>query len=346
MSKAHKILVVDDHESVAVSVQRAAPPGWEVEHASDGIAGLEVLRANPEGYGLVILDLFMPNLDGRAALVLLRGLDSTIPVRIFTGKPDQQATKLAYELTGAPPWIKPIPIPELARLIQEALDVPPVLRPSEGVLSYAQDLAWKAVQQVRAQQQTHIIVYASSKMDAGGVREMLIDVGIGTAIVVPTLEQLRLFVRDDTVIATTPNNCIELSGFELPMLYITTDWIEAIETYEKLQDINTAKPWSIIVESAKSGVRELIYTAIEHLSSGEMFIPMQMRHPFVDDKHLSEQERKLIKCEVRGMDTRDTATYMQISFDTVRKLRSRICEKLEVSDLRKWGNEWWLENYP
>ena len=75
-----RILLIDDDEIDAEFVRRMIQReelDIELEHADDGIAGLEFLRAEGEfsdkrSADLVLLDLQMPRMDGREFLAELR----------------------------------------------------------------------------------------------------------------------------------------------------------------------------------------------------------------------------------------------------------------------------------
>ena len=68
-----RILVVDDEPEICDFVIRAlAAAGYAIDFSYDGAAGLR--RALAGEYSLVILDLVMPGMDGRAVLTQLRRL--------------------------------------------------------------------------------------------------------------------------------------------------------------------------------------------------------------------------------------------------------------------------------
>lgn len=59
----NKILVIDDEPIVRTSCQRTlAPEGYDVTLTASGKEGLEMLEK--ETFGLVLLDLKMPDMDG------------------------------------------------------------------------------------------------------------------------------------------------------------------------------------------------------------------------------------------------------------------------------------------
>jgi DNA-binding NtrC family response regulator len=66
-----KILVIDDEPIIRISCERTlAPEGYEVRTASGGREGLTFLEQ--ENFGLVILDLKMPDIDGIEVLNAIR----------------------------------------------------------------------------------------------------------------------------------------------------------------------------------------------------------------------------------------------------------------------------------
>lgn len=66
-SSAGRILVVDDEETIRDSlVDIVRDNGYEAVGATDGRDALTKLRGAPGRWGLIILDLTMPVMDGRA----------------------------------------------------------------------------------------------------------------------------------------------------------------------------------------------------------------------------------------------------------------------------------------
>jgi len=76
-----RILIVDDHKVVQeVIIKMLRPLDYEVDIASDGFeAGIKVMQFRPD---LIILDLFMPGMDGFDVCRLIKGDSSTSHIKI------------------------------------------------------------------------------------------------------------------------------------------------------------------------------------------------------------------------------------------------------------------------
>jgi PAS domain S-box-containing protein len=108
-----RVLVVDDEPAVRrVAARMLRRLGYEPEEAEDGAVALARVRAQAGCYALVLLDLDMPGMDGRACLRALRGVEPELPVVISTGLP---AAELAEVLAGEEVGLLPKPY-ELLRL--------------------------------------------------------------------------------------------------------------------------------------------------------------------------------------------------------------------------------------
>ena len=80
MRYAHKVLLIEDDEFTRFMMREIISGlGAEVEIASNGIEGCKLLDAQPEEFGLVLMDLHMPVLSGIDAARRIRGLDSDPP---------------------------------------------------------------------------------------------------------------------------------------------------------------------------------------------------------------------------------------------------------------------------
>ncbi|MCC7370647.1 MAG: response regulator [Chloroflexi bacterium] len=124
MGSAGRVLVVEDEESIAQFVTDVLrDEGYEVRRALHGRDALDVLEDwTPD---LIVLDLMMPVMDGRAFRTAQRALEGgwdRIPVVVLSGA--REARAIADELDVAATLTKPFDIEDLlatiARLLQRA----------------------------------------------------------------------------------------------------------------------------------------------------------------------------------------------------------------------------------
>ncbi|MCW2243317.1 response regulator [Azospirillum canadense] len=84
MPEPAHILVAEDEVLAAMAMEDFLQrKGYRVTLAPDGLAALERYRNDPAD--LVITDLRMPRMDGRALVRELRGLDAALPLLVVTG---------------------------------------------------------------------------------------------------------------------------------------------------------------------------------------------------------------------------------------------------------------------
>lgn len=80
-----KILVVEDDPAVREALERALGfEGYVVESARDGGVALSMVRSGE--YGLVLLDVMMPHVDGIEACKRIRASGDTTPILMLTAK--------------------------------------------------------------------------------------------------------------------------------------------------------------------------------------------------------------------------------------------------------------------
>jgi PAS domain S-box-containing protein len=108
-----RVLVVDDEPAVRrVAARMLRRLGYETDEAEDGAAAVARVRAAPGAYALVLLDLDMPGMNGRACLRALRAIEPELPVVLSTGLP---ASELGESLAGSVAGLLPKPY-EMLRL--------------------------------------------------------------------------------------------------------------------------------------------------------------------------------------------------------------------------------------
>ncbi|HOH47023.1 MAG TPA: ATP-binding protein, partial [Candidatus Cloacimonadota bacterium] len=79
------ILFVDDEQALTELFSEAlCSEGYTVEITSDSEVALELFRANPEKYNLIIADVTMPHLDGIKLAGLIREINN-VPIILYSG---------------------------------------------------------------------------------------------------------------------------------------------------------------------------------------------------------------------------------------------------------------------
>jgi two-component system OmpR family response regulator len=78
------LLVEDDQKIAAFIIKGFKAEGFAVDHAVDGLQGLDLGLTEP--YDVIIIDLMLPKLDGLSVIENLRKQKVTIPVIILSAK--------------------------------------------------------------------------------------------------------------------------------------------------------------------------------------------------------------------------------------------------------------------
>jgi DNA-binding response OmpR family regulator len=117
---SQRILLVDDEPKIRGFIARAlSAAGYAIDCASGGAEGLE--RAIAGEYGLVILDLVMPDMDGRSVLVDLIKQHPDQPVLVLSCL-DDVTTKVTCLDLGAHDYLtKPFSLEELLARVRVQL---------------------------------------------------------------------------------------------------------------------------------------------------------------------------------------------------------------------------------
>ena len=117
------VLIVDDEPAVRRFVSAAlGRAGYTVETADDGAAALLKFSVQPDEYGVVILDLTMPVMDGEQAFRELRRLRPGVRVLLSSGYSEQEATS-RFAGRGLAGFLqKPYRVSELLAKVQELFE--------------------------------------------------------------------------------------------------------------------------------------------------------------------------------------------------------------------------------
>jgi len=117
-----KILVADDERHIVEGLQMLlADDGYEVDTATDGKTAWEMVKGGG-GYGVVLADLRMPELDGLALFAKMREAGITSEIIIITGSASVDSAVAAMR-EGAYDYLeKPLNVARLKALLPKALE--------------------------------------------------------------------------------------------------------------------------------------------------------------------------------------------------------------------------------
>ncbi len=115
-----KILVVEDEAGIARLIRRGLEDaGYGIDLASDGARGLEMAEENH--YGLLLLDLMLPGVDGWGVCEQLRRQKNRVPILMLTAR-DAVADRVRGLDLGADDYLpKPFEFPELLARVRALL---------------------------------------------------------------------------------------------------------------------------------------------------------------------------------------------------------------------------------
>ncbi len=115
-----RILITEDDDALAEALQFAfGHSGYAVDRVSNGAAADEALKEDV--FGLLILDLGLPKLDGFEVLRRLRRRNATMPVLILSGREKPEEKVLGLDLGADDYLAKPFSVNELLARVRALL---------------------------------------------------------------------------------------------------------------------------------------------------------------------------------------------------------------------------------
>jgi two-component system OmpR family response regulator len=113
------LLIEDDQKIAAFIIKGFKAEGFAVDHAPDGLQGLDLGLTEP--YDVIIVDLMLPKLDGLSVIENLRKQKVTVPVIILSAK-DSVDDRVKGLQIGSDDYLpKPFAFAELLARVQALL---------------------------------------------------------------------------------------------------------------------------------------------------------------------------------------------------------------------------------
>jgi two-component system OmpR family response regulator len=115
-----RILIVEDDAALSEALRYTlTQAGYAVDHVNNGLTADEALKS--EGFGLLILDLGLPSIDGFEVLRRLRKRNTTLPVLILSGRERPEDKVTGLDLGADDYLVKPFALSELQARVRALL---------------------------------------------------------------------------------------------------------------------------------------------------------------------------------------------------------------------------------
>ena len=118
-----RILFVDDEQALVDIARRMLEKlGYKVTTRVSSVEALELFRAKPDQFDLVVTDMTMPNMTGDRLAKELIKIRADIPIVLCTGYSERMAKESAEKIGIRAFVMKPLAMKELADAIRNAID--------------------------------------------------------------------------------------------------------------------------------------------------------------------------------------------------------------------------------
>ncbi|MDO9264269.1 MAG: response regulator, partial [Desulfosalsimonadaceae bacterium] len=120
---SERILFVDDEKSIMdLGRQVLEQLGYQVEALTSSVKALELFKAGPETFDLIITDMTMPKMTGAKLAQEILAVRPDMPMILCTGFSESINEEKALRIGFKEYIMKPISIDQIARSIRRALD--------------------------------------------------------------------------------------------------------------------------------------------------------------------------------------------------------------------------------
>jgi two-component system, OmpR family, response regulator RegX3 len=117
--RRRRVLLIEDEESISAPLADALRrEGWDTDVSATGDGGLESARERPPD--LVLLDLMLPDIDGRDVCRTLRA-ESSVPIIMLTARGLETDKVVGLELGADDYVVKPFSVTELIARMRAVL---------------------------------------------------------------------------------------------------------------------------------------------------------------------------------------------------------------------------------
>ncbi len=115
----HILLVEDVAVNREIVQALLEPTHVQIDEAADGLMGVELFRQNPGKYGMILMDIQMPEMDGYSATREIRGMDNEIPIVAMTAHAFKEDVEKSMAAGMNSHIIKPIDVKVLYEKVRQ-----------------------------------------------------------------------------------------------------------------------------------------------------------------------------------------------------------------------------------
>lgn len=342
------ILIIDDDPAARDRIRYVAPSDWEILEAPDGLTGLEIARRERTRITLVVLDVELPDMEGRYICFRLRELTPSLPILPFTGHMD--LVSVFAELDCCAPVCKAAGDEELSAALLAAASGPPACFEPNEMAKVAQKLSRQVEELVRKQRVTlRVAVYAASPFHRAALMGLLGPGVHASETTVLTALPKILAIGGAIALVSHADNFADLlpiaTEHRVPLVLIAADETQALA-------VSVAQVPVVLLESEQH-LATTLATRLEQLALG---LPVE-RYNFPIERRRSKGHvvptdfaRRLARLKLRrreldvvwlyyqGMEPDQAARVLGVEVSTVHTHWKNAGEHVPVArkDVRQW----------
>lgn len=117
-----RLLIVEDEQHLSIGLKfNFEAEGYDVVVTGDGPSALELLRADPYGFSMIILDLMLPGMSGYETCKQMREINPDIPILVLSARTLSEDKTRAFDVGVDQYMTKPFELRELLSRVRNLL---------------------------------------------------------------------------------------------------------------------------------------------------------------------------------------------------------------------------------
>lgn len=348
------ILVVDDDLAARERIRYTAPKDWEILEAPDGLTGLEIVRRECDRLRLVVLDMELPDMEGRFVCLRLRELTPSLPILPFTGYVDMVGVLAEFDCCS--PVFKTATDEELSEALVAAVNTPPARFEANEMVRLAQKLCRHHEELMRKQRaKVRVAVYAARTFHRAALMRLVAPgVHAVETTIVAALPKL-LGATGVTALVSHADNFADVvpvaTECRVPLVLIASDQVQALA-------VSVPQVVAVLLESEPQLAAQLSQTLellvlglpverqnfpVERRRSKGHVVPTAFAQRLASLK-LRSRELDVVWLYYQGMEPDQAARVLGIEVSTVHTHWKNASEHVPVG--RKEVRQWVDETFP